>query len=147
MKVICDRPALLDAVNNVTSVVASRTPSPVLQCVKLTAAEGVLTLAATDLEVGLRVGVDQVDVEDEGEALIPADKLAQIVRNSEDPTLTLATDDHTVHIRGADSHFTIYGYDPKAKLMVEENEHHDRLSGEVSVYYDLVCLHKDERGQ
>jgi len=112
MKVICDRPALLESVNHVSSVVAARTPSPVLQCVRITARDGVLMLAATDLEVGLRVVVEQVDVQEEGEALIPADKLAQIVRSSEDPTLTLETEEHTVHIRGADSHFTVYGYDP-----------------------------------
>ncbi|MBT8485011.1 MAG: DNA polymerase III subunit beta [Phycisphaerales bacterium] len=113
MKVICDRGALVDVVNNVTSVVASRTPSPVLQCVKLTAADGVLALAATDLEVALRACVEAVEVESDGEVLIPADKLAQIVRNSADTTLTIESDDHTVHIRGEDSHFTIFGYDPK----------------------------------
>jgi DNA polymerase-3 subunit beta len=107
-------------VNNVTSVVASRTPSPVLQCVKLTAANGLLSLAATDLEIGLRLGVEQIDVQDDGEALIPADKLAQIVRSSDDPTLTVETDDHTVHIRGEDAHFTIYGYDPKEAPTVRD---------------------------
>jgi DNA polymerase-3 subunit beta len=125
MKVICDRAALLDAVNSVTSVVAQRTPSPVLQCVKLVAgdpaSEG-LTLAATDLEIGLRLTIDQVDVQEAGEALIPADKLAQIVRNSDDPTLTIESDDHTVHIRGADAHFTVYGYDPKEAPAVREFE-------------------------
>lgn len=120
MKVICDRAALLDAVNNVGSVVAARTPSPVLQCVKLSAGEGMLTLAATDLEVGLRLGVEQVDVADDGEALIPADKLNQIVRNSSDSTLTVESEDHTVHIRGSDSHFVIYGYDPKEAPAVRE---------------------------
>ncbi|UCD75915.1 MAG: hypothetical protein JSV91_03145, partial [Phycisphaerales bacterium] len=109
MKVICDRAALLDAVTAVGSVVASRTPTPVLQCVKLSASDGVLTLAATDLEIGLRLGVEQVEVEDDGEALVPADKLTQIVRTSEDPTLTIETDDHTVHIKGADSHFKVFG--------------------------------------
>ena len=37
MKVICDRGALLDAVNLISGVVAARTPRPQLQCVKLTA--------------------------------------------------------------------------------------------------------------
>jgi DNA polymerase-3 subunit beta len=92
----------------------------VLQCVKLTAAADVLTLAATDLEVGLRLGVEQVEVQEEGESLIPADKLAQIVRSSDDSTLTVESDDHTVHIRGADSHFTIYGFDPKEAPAVRE---------------------------
>lgn len=122
MKVICDRAALADAVNIVSGVVATRSPSPVLLCVKLTASDGRLTLAATDLEVGLRLGVDQVDVQDEGAALVPADKLAQIVRASDDPTLTLETDDHAVHIRGADSHFTVYGFDPSEAPAIRDFE-------------------------
>ncbi|MHC4991617.1 MAG: DNA polymerase III subunit beta [Planctomycetota bacterium] len=113
MKVICDRAALVDAVSLVGGVVVSRTPTPVLLCIKLTAEEGTLRLAATDLEVGLRMGVDQVDVEEAGEALVPADKLNQIVRACDDPTLTLDTDDHAMHIRGANSHFKVFGYDPK----------------------------------
>jgi len=113
MKVICDRAALVDAVNIAGAVVVSRTPSPVLLCIKMTAGDGMLSLASTDLEVGLRLNVDQVDVQEPGEALIPADKLSQIIRASDDPTLTIETDDSAVHIRGADSHFTVYGYDPK----------------------------------
>ncbi len=120
MKVICDRTTLLDAVNHVTSVAATRTPSPVLQCVKISAADGLLTLAATDLEVGLRLGVEQVDVQEDGEALISADKLAQIVRSSADPTLTLESEESTLHIRGADSHFTVYGYDTKEAPVVRD---------------------------
>ena len=122
MKVICDRAALVEAVNIVAGVVVSRTPTPVLQCVKLTASKGRLTLAATDLEVGLRLGVDQVDVNKEGEALIPADKLTQIVRACDDPTLTIETKDHTVHIRGQGSHFTVFGFDPKEAPVVREFE-------------------------
>ncbi|MHC5112985.1 MAG: DNA polymerase III subunit beta [Planctomycetota bacterium] len=113
---------LLEAVNSVSSVVATRTPSPVLQCVKVSASGGVLTMAATDLEVGLRLSVEEVDVQSEGEALIPADKLVQIVRSSEDATLTISSEDHTVHIRGKDSHFTIYGYDPKEAPPVRDFE-------------------------
>ena len=112
MKVICDRAALMDAVSGVSGAVVSRTPTPVLQCVKLAADNGVLTLAATDLEVGLRLGIEQVEVQDSGEALIPADKLSQIVRACDDATLTIETDDHAVHIRGEGSHFKVYGYDP-----------------------------------
>jgi DNA polymerase-3 subunit beta len=86
MKVICDRGALLDAVT--------------------------LTLSATDLEVGLRLTVEEVDVQDEGDLLVPADKLTQIVRASDDATLTIETEGHTAHIRGADSHFKVFGFDP-----------------------------------
>ena len=122
MKVICDRAALVEAVNLVASVAVGRTPTPVLQCVKLTASDGRLTLAATDLEVGLRLSVDQVDVQKAGEALIPADKLTQIVRACDDPTLTLDTKEHTLHIRGQGSHFTVFGFDPKEAPAVREFE-------------------------
>ena len=116
MKVICDRAALVDAVNTASGIVASRTPTPVLKCLKLTASNAEpagLILTATDLEVGLRLGVAEVDVVEEGEAAIPADKLSQIARACDDPTLTIETDDHAVHIRGAGSHFKVFGYDPK----------------------------------
>ena len=75
MKVICDRAALVDAVNTAAGIVATRTPTPVLKCIKLTASNDLpsgLVLSATDLEVGLRLGVAQVEVEREGEAAIPA---------------------------------------------------------------------------
>ena len=117
MKVICDRAALVEAVNTAGGIVASRTPTPVLKCLKLTASNAEpsgLLLSATDLEVGLRLGVEQVEVAEEGEAAIPADKLSQIARACvDDPTLTLETEGDTLHIRGADSHFKVFGSDPK----------------------------------
>ena len=113
MKVICDRAALLDAVNVVAGVVASRTPSHILQCMKITAFGGTMVIAATDTEVGLRVGVDQVDIEEEGEVLVPADKLVQIIRSSSDPTVTLQNDDHTLQIIAGHSQFKVFGYDPR----------------------------------
>jgi len=109
MKVICDRGALVDALNLASGVVVSRTPKPVLQCVKLTAGDADLAIAATDLEVALRVATTQVEVQQTGEALVPADKLSQIVRESVDPTLTLELDGDALHIRGEDSHFKVYG--------------------------------------
>lgn len=117
MKVICDRPALLDAVNRVSGVVATRTPRPQLTCVKLTAVKkdgvGTLTLAATDGEVALRLTTAQVDVQEEGEALAPADKLRQIVSSADlDSTLTIEAERDACQIKGADARFKILGFPP-----------------------------------
>jgi len=120
MKAICDRVALLDAVNIVTSVVAARSPSPALLCVKIVAEDGLLTLAGTDGEIGVRVGVDRVDVREPGSLLIPADKIVQIVRNSVDSTLTLTSAEKAIHIRGTDSYFTVFGHDPADAPKVRE---------------------------
>ena len=41
----------------------------------------------------------------------------------------------------------IYELDPKARLTIEEGEIWDTLADTVETYYEIVCLHKDERGQ
>jgi len=118
MRVVCDRGALLDAVNVVSSVAVGRSPKPQLACVKLAADKdpdgaGDLTLAATDGEIGLRLHTARVDVERPGAALVPADKLKQIVAAQDaEPTLTLETDDRTLHVTGQDAAYTLLGYDP-----------------------------------
>lgn len=115
MKVLCDRGALLDAINLVSGVVASRTPRPQLTCVKIGAHKdgkaGRLTLEATDAEISMTLRSERVDVTEPGEALVPADKLAQIVRAEEnEPTLTLEAEGDLTHIRGADAHFQLRGF-------------------------------------
>lgn len=110
MKVICDRGALVELLNLVGGVIVTRTPKPVLTCVKLTAADSTLTLSATDLEVSVRVNTARVEVQEPGEALIPADKFSQIVRESVDPTLTITVAQDVAEIRGQDSRFKLNGY-------------------------------------
>ena len=116
MKVICERAALLEAVNQVSGVVASRSPRPQLTCIKLTAtndAQGAeLILSGTDAEIALSVRIGRVEVEQEGSCLVPADKLRQIVSAEDnEPTLTLESTGETTHIRGADAHFQLHGFD------------------------------------
>jgi DNA polymerase III subunit beta len=108
MKVNCNRGALLDALNLAGTVVAARTPKPVLQCLKLTAEDNALIIAATDLEVAIRYRDEQVQIEQGGETLVPADKLRDIVRESIDDTLSIETTGDTANIRGQDSHFKIF---------------------------------------
>jgi len=108
MKVICNRGALLEALTIASSVVAARTPKPVLQCVKITAADDRLTIAATDLEVAIRFSDSQVQIEQTGETLVPADKFRDIVRESVDDTLSIELDKDQLSIKGQDSHFKIF---------------------------------------
>ncbi|MDX2132195.1 MAG: DNA polymerase III subunit beta [Planctomycetota bacterium] len=115
MRVICDRAALLEGINLVSGAVAARTPRPQLQCVRIQAIKAggsnELVLSATDAEVALRLSISKVDVQTPGETLIPADKIRQIVSAEEnEPTLTLETEGETLHIRGKDAHFKVFGY-------------------------------------
>jgi DNA polymerase-3 subunit beta len=108
MKLICNRGALLEALSVAGNAVAARTPKPVLLCVKLTAADDKLTIAATDLEVAIRYSDAQVQIEQSGEALLPADKLRDIVRESVDDTLSIEVSGDAANIKGNDSHFKIF---------------------------------------
>ena len=108
MKVICNRGALLEALNVIGNVVAVRSPKEVLKCVKVSAADDRLVLSATDLEVAIRYSDTQVQIEQGGETLLPADKFRDIVRESIDDTLSLEIIGEQAHIKGNDSHFKIY---------------------------------------
>jgi DNA polymerase III subunit beta len=112
MKLICNRGALLEALNVAGNAIATRTPKPALQCVKLTAAADKLIVAATDLEVAIRYQNAQVQVDKQGEALVPLEKLREIVRESVDDTLSLELTSEGMNIKGNDSHFRIFVQDP-----------------------------------
>ncbi len=112
MRVIAQTAALTEALNLAGSVVTGRTPKPVLECVKLIAADGVLTVLATDLEAGCRFRMTQVEVVEPGEALVPASRLSAIVRESMEETLTIESAKEICTITGSGSRFKIYGFDP-----------------------------------
>ena len=136
MKVICDRGALIEALNLTSGVISSRTPKPVLGCVKIIAEPGRLTLAATDNEASVRVSTPRVEVQEPGEALIPADKLFQIVRESIDPTISIQSENDKAIIRGQDSRFELNGYPPNELPPIAE------FSGEGDFSIQAGDLHR-----
>jgi DNA polymerase-3 subunit beta len=109
MKVDFNRNALAEALGLVTPVVPSKTPKPILQCVCISAEEKEVRICATDLEVGINYVLSEVQVNEPGDIVVPADRLSAIVRESTDDVLSLEAKEGTCQIRGADSHFTVYG--------------------------------------
>jgi DNA polymerase-3 subunit beta len=112
MRLNFNRTALADALGILTTVVPSRTPKPILRCVQITADKKNVRICATDLEVGINYLVSEVQIEETGEILVPADRLTAIVRESTDEVLLLQAENGTCKIEGSDSHFTIYGQEP-----------------------------------
>jgi DNA polymerase-3 subunit beta len=108
MKLRVNRQELAEALGVVGTVAVARSPKEILKCVLIRACPDHLELEATDLEIALRYTVTQVEVETEGAALVSAEKLSAIVRESEDDLLDLETDENLCHVRGADAHFQIY---------------------------------------
>lgn len=114
MKVICDRAALLQAVNLVAAVVPQRSPSPALSCLKLTASKhagaGVVTMLGTDAETSVSLSLTQVDVTEPGTVSVPAHKLQQVVSavDESDSTITLELEGEVCHIKGSHTRFKIF---------------------------------------
>ncbi|MBN1510135.1 MAG: DNA polymerase III subunit beta [Sedimentisphaerales bacterium] len=138
MQVIVNRSALVEVLNMASAVAASRTPRELLKCVRLTTVDGSLLVGATDLEVALRGEVRQVEVKAPGALLVPADKLMQIARESADETLTIESEDLACHVRGSDSHFEIYGHDPKEFPPVPDLEGDADVEVDASVLASLI---------
>jgi len=111
MKVDFNKTALQEALGLVMSIVPSRTPKPILQCLRIFTEQDAVKICATDLEVGINYRVAQVDIKQQGEIVVPADKFAAIVRESVDEVISVEAAQAVCHIKGADSHFTIYGHE------------------------------------
>ncbi len=128
MKITCQRDSLTSAFALAASIAPTRSPKEILQNVKLTASGGKLTLSATDMEVGIRLDLDEnIDIETEGTALLPVQRTMAILRESNDESLTLETDDSGVRILGSRSKFRLPGNNPDEFPNVsgfEEDKYH-----------------------
>jgi DNA polymerase-3 subunit beta len=112
MKVQFNREGLNQALALLTSIVPERTPKPILRCVKIDAEKNGVHIYGTDLEVGIDCLLPAVDVKETGQVVVPAARLAAVVRESTDETLLLQAAEGLCEVKGADSHFKIYGQEP-----------------------------------
>lgn len=113
MKVKFNRSALQEALNLVTTIIPSRTPKPILQCLRISTEQDAVRISATDLEAGITCLVSQVEIAEPGDIVVPADKLSSIVRESLDEVVALEATESAVYLIGSDSRFTIYSHDPQ----------------------------------
>jgi DNA polymerase-3 subunit beta len=128
MKIQCNREAMLAAFQLAASVAPSRSPKPILQCVKLDVQDGTALLMATDLEVGVRVEVEGITAEVGGSAVLPVQRFGNILRESSDETLTLEADPQGTVIKGSRSEFNLPGQNPDefpAVTQFEETKYHE----------------------
>ena len=75
MKALCHREGLLSACQLASAAVPSRDVKPILKNLKAVAEDGRCTLMATDTEVGIRMEVRSINVEESGDALVPAHRM------------------------------------------------------------------------
>ncbi len=112
MKLSANREDLYHGFQRVAGVVSSSIAQPIYRNVKVEAAEGVVCLSATDLEVGLLLKVSDVEVESEGTALMPPSRIASLLGATPDERVTISEKEGAVTLTTSDSQFRILGEDP-----------------------------------
>ncbi len=110
MKVTLPTHVLLDGVSHGSSVAASKSPKPILECVVLKAdGKTGLSLEATDLDVGVRIHLAESQVQDEGTLVLPASRLLAVVREVTEDSTTFSDDAGTLVLETGRSRFKVRG--------------------------------------
>jgi DNA polymerase-3 subunit beta len=112
MKAICRREGLLAACQLASIAIPARDVKPILRNFKAVAGDGRCTLMATDLELGVRLDVQSLEIEEPGEAILPAARLIAILREARDEKLLIEADANGCVVRGATLEFEMPGEDP-----------------------------------
>jgi len=107
MKLTCHRDKLATAFATAASVAPGRSTKPILQNVKLDTESDSVTLAATDLEIGIRVQMTGVEIERPGSAVLPVKRFGDIVRESHGDILNLESDGQSLTVWGEHSEFRL----------------------------------------
>lgn len=114
MKIICHREGLLSACQLASVAVPTRDVKPILKNLKAVVEGDRCSLMATDLELGIRMEVRGIKVEEPGAALFPTSRLVSILRESTDEEMTIEAGPDSSIIRGATAEFEMPGEDPAA---------------------------------
>ncbi len=127
MKMTCDRELLLSAFQTAAMVAPARSPRSILQNVKIQVQDDQATLMATDMEIGIRLTVQGLEVEAPGIAVLPVASFGSILRESREEKLQLEMTDEGVRVRGAYSQFELPTQNPDefpAVALFEEDKYH-----------------------
>ena len=132
MKIKINRESFQRVFQIAAAVAPTRSPKAILQNVKIEVVDGQTILTATDMEVGVRLVVPDVEVEVPGSAVIPVLRMNMILRETNDEFLNLSTDDDKTVIVGEHSKFELQGQNPDEFPEVasfEEDNYFEMKSG------------------
>jgi DNA polymerase-3 subunit beta len=113
MKVRCNRDKLWSAFQTAMLFAPAKSPKEILQNVLLTVmTDDCVTLTATDLEVGVRVNVEGIEVDKPGTGVLPVSRVGSILRESNDEFLQIESTARGLLLRGDRSEFKLPSGNP-----------------------------------
>lgn len=112
LKFAGDAKHLADTISVAASVAPAKSTRPVLQNLLLIGHDGVLDVVGSDMEVSIRVRLEQVEVHQDGRILVNASRFLQILRELAGEQVEIETDERAgCVIRTGDSRFQVMGED------------------------------------
>ena len=127
MKIISHREGFLQACQLASAAIATRDVKPVLRNIKAVVDKDRCTLMATDLEVGIRLEVRGIKVEEPGEALLPTARMISILREATDEELVIEGGPEACRVVGSANEYNMAGEDtaafPEVPAFAEEKYH------------------------
>lgn len=102
MKLVCEGIDLSEAVLKVVKACATKTITPILECIKLKAENDKLILLATDGEISIKKTI-KAEIYEEGEVCVPGRYFSDFIKKLENVQITLYSDGKKMDIIYADS--------------------------------------------
>ena len=143
LKLMCEKNLLLDALSLVGRAVPSRTTLPILECVLLTAEEGVgVTFSANDMEMSIVTTPIAADIDVSGSVALNAKLLTDIIRKMPGDYVQIETDDKLItKCKCGQAKLEIAGLPAEEFPLIPEEEldaAQDRYTLKASVLRDMI---------
>lgn len=112
MKITINRESFASVFQVAAAVAPQRSPKPILQNVKIDALKDSVVVTATDMEVGVRLSADDVEVESPGTVVLPVARFGLILRELGDEKLTIDVGPDGAVVTGKTSRYELPVQDP-----------------------------------
>ena len=150
MKIVCEGIELSEAVMKVSKACSAKTTTPILETVKITAKNDVLTLLATDGEIAIQKSI-RAEVLEEGALCVPGKYFADFIKRLENEQISMATEEGKVVITYGDavSSMQVLSADDFPAIDTDVNENRVELSAkdlkELISKTTFCCAQDDSR--
>jgi DNA polymerase-3 subunit beta len=138
VKVKINRESFQKVFQVAAAVAPARSPKTILQNVKMDVTEKGGLLTATDMEVGVRLNIPDLDVDTVGTAVIPVQRLNMILRESSDEFLFIESDPDKTLVTGQSSRFELQSQNPDEFPEVADFEDNDYFEVTAGVMRELI---------
>lgn len=112
MEFTINKAAFSEALSLVTTVVPERSARAILQNLMLVGnADSSITLAATDLEIGIKINLEVNDMQEPCSVLLPASRVNALVKGAYADELKISVEDNRAEIKTPQGRFQVPGLD------------------------------------